>query len=46
MTLAQPKGRARDLERALAHASVFAGLDVAAIWALAGSATRRDGPGI
>jgi CRP/FNR family cyclic AMP-dependent transcriptional regulator len=41
VTVVQPQGRARDLERALARASVFAGLDEATIAALAASATRR-----
>ena len=37
---AKPEGRARDLERALAGAKVFAGLDGATISALAASAMR------
>jgi CRP/FNR family transcriptional regulator, cyclic AMP receptor protein len=41
VTSGQPQGRTRDLERALARASVFAGLDEATIAALAASATRR-----
>jgi CRP/FNR family transcriptional regulator, cyclic AMP receptor protein len=41
LTPAQPSGRARDLERALARTSVFADLDGATISALAASATRR-----
>lgn len=41
MTSAQTVGRARDVERALARAAVFANLDGAVIAALAASATRR-----
>ena len=41
MTSAKPEGRARDLERALQRAAVFAEMDGATISALAASATRR-----
>jgi CRP-like cAMP-binding protein len=41
VTTAQPQSRARDLERALARAAVFDGVDEATIAALAASATRR-----
>ncbi len=41
MTFAQTEGAARDIERSLSRASVFADLDRATIGALAASATRR-----